>query len=163
VFLILSANYERWTLPIAVLLAVPFGLFGALLFVWLRGFSNDIYFQIGLLVLIGLAAKNAILIVEFAAQKQADGLGPAEAAVEASRLRFRPIVMTSLAFVLGVVPLVVAGGAGAASRQSMGTGVFGGMLAATFIATLFVPLFYIGLAKRRRLRALRSRPGQSHA
>jgi multidrug efflux pump len=150
VFLILSANYERWTLPIAVLLAVPFGLFGALLFVWLRGFSNDIYFQIGLLVLIGLAAKNAILIVEFAAQKQADGLGPAEAAVEASRLRFRPIVMTSLAFVLGVVPLVVAGGAGAASRQSMGTGVFGGMLAATFIATLFVPLFYVLLSRRRR-------------
>jgi HAE1 family hydrophobic/amphiphilic exporter-1/multidrug efflux pump len=152
VFLILSANYERWSLPIAVLLAVPFGLFGALLFVWLRGFSNDIYFQIGLLVLIGLAAKNAILIVEFAAQKQADGLEPAEAAAEASRLRFRPIVMTSLAFVLGVVPLVIATGAGAASRQSMGTGVFGGMIAATFIATLFVPLFYT-LLRRRRERA----------
>jgi HAE1 family hydrophobic/amphiphilic exporter-1/multidrug efflux pump len=150
VFLILSANYERWSLPIAVLLAVPFGLFGALLFVWLRGFTNDIYFQIGLLVLIGLAAKNAILIVEFAAQKQADGLEPAEAAAEASRLRFRPIVMTSLAFVLGVVPLVVAGGAGAASRQSMGTGVFGGMLAATFIATLFVPLFFVLLSRRRK-------------
>jgi HAE1 family hydrophobic/amphiphilic exporter-1/multidrug efflux pump len=150
VFLILSANYERWTLPIAVLLAVPFGLFGALLFVWLRGMNNDIYFQIGLLVLIGLAAKNAILIVEFAAQKQADGLAPAEAAIEASRLRFRPIVMTSLAFVLGVVPLAVATGAGAAARQSMGTGVLGGMLAATFIATLFVPMFFVLVSRKRR-------------
>jgi multidrug efflux pump len=150
VFLILSANYERWALPVAVLLAVPFGLLGALIFVWLRGFSNDIYFQIGLLVLIGLAAKNAILIVEFAAQKQADGLSAADAAIEASRLRFRPIVMTSLAFILGTLPLVVASGAGAASRQSMGTGVVGGMLAATFIATLFIPMFYTLLARRHR-------------
>jgi len=150
VFLILSANYERWALPVAVLLAVPFGMFGALLFVFLRHFSNDIYFQIGLLVLIGLAAKNAILIVEFAAQKQADGLEAGDAAIEASRLRFRPIVMTSLAFILGTMPLVVASGAGAASRQSMGTGVVGGMLAATFIATLFIPMFYMLLARRHR-------------
>jgi multidrug efflux pump subunit AcrB len=150
VFLILSANYERWSLPVAVLLAVPFGLFGALVFVWLRGFSNDIYFQIGLLVLIGLAAKNAILIVEFAAQKQAEGLEAGDAAVEAARLRFRPIVMTSLAFILGTVPLAVAVGAGAAARQSMGTGVVGGMIAATFIATLFIPMFYMLLARRRR-------------
>jgi multidrug efflux pump subunit AcrB len=150
VFLILSANYERWSLPIAVLLAVPFGLFGALLFVFLRHFSNDIYFQIGLLVLIGLAAKNAILIVEFAAQKQADGLEAGDAAIEASRLRFRPIVMTSLAFILGTLPLVIASGAGAASRQSMGTGVVGGMLAATFVATLFIPMFYMLLARRHR-------------
>jgi HAE1 family hydrophobic/amphiphilic exporter-1/multidrug efflux pump len=149
VFLILSANYERWSLPVAVLLAVPFALLGALLAVLLRGMSNDVYFQIGLLVLIGLAAKNAILIVEFAAQEMAKGLTPAAAAVEAARLRFRPIVMTSLAFVLGVVPLVVATGAGGAARQSMGTGVFGGMLLATFVATVFIPLFFVLVTTRR--------------
>jgi HAE1 family hydrophobic/amphiphilic exporter-1/multidrug efflux pump len=148
VFLILSANYERWSLPAAVLLAVPFGLLGALTAVFVRDFSNDVYFQIGLLVLIGLAAKNAILIVEFAAQEQAKGLSPIEAAFEAARLRFRPIVMTSLAFVLGVVPLVLATGAGASARRSMGTGVFGGMLAATFIATVFIPLFFVLLSRR---------------
>ncbi len=149
VFLILSANYERWSLPAAVLLAVPFALFGALLAVLLRGMSNDIYFQIGLVTLIGLAAKNAILIVEFAAQNQAKGLSAVDAAIEAARQRFRPIIMTSLAFVLGVVPLVIATGAGAAARRSMGTGVFGGMLAATFIATLFIPLFFTLLARKR--------------
>jgi HAE1 family hydrophobic/amphiphilic exporter-1/multidrug efflux pump len=153
VFLILSANYERWSLPAAVLLAVPFGLLGALTAVYLRDFSNDVYFQIGLLVLIGLAAKNAILIVEFAAQEQAKGLSPVDAALEAARLRFRPIVMTSLAFVLGVLPLVLAGGAGAAARRSMGTGVFGGMLAATFIATVFIPLFFVLLSRRKAMRA----------
>jgi multidrug efflux pump subunit AcrB len=153
VFLILSANYERWSLPAAVLLAVPFGLLGALTAVYLRNFSNDVYFQIGLLVLIGLAAKNAILIVEFAAQEQAKGLSPVDAALEAARLRFRPIVMTSLAFVLGVLPLVLAGGAGAAARRSMGTGVFGGMLAATFIATVFIPLFFVLLSRRKATRA----------
>jgi multidrug efflux pump len=149
VFLILSANYERWSLPAAVLLAVPFGLFGALVAVFLRNFSNDVYFQVGLLVLIGLAAKNAILIVGFAVQEQAKGLSPVDAALEAARLRFRPIVMTSLAFVLGVVPLVLATGAGAAARRSMGTGVFGGMLAATFIATIFIPLFFVLLTRRK--------------
>jgi HAE1 family hydrophobic/amphiphilic exporter-1/multidrug efflux pump len=152
VFLILSANYERWSLPAAVLLAVPFGLLGALTAILLRNFSNDVYFQIGLLVLIGLAAKNAILIVEFAAQEQAKGLSPIDAALEAARLRFRPIVMTSLAFVLGVLPLVLASGAGAAARRSMGTGVFGGMLAATFIATIFIPLFFVLLSRRRARR-----------
>ena len=148
VFLILSANYERWSLPAAVLLSVPFALFGALVAVTLRGMNNDVYFQIGLVVLIGLAAKNAILIVEFAAQKQAEGMAKLDAAVEAARLRFRPIVMTSVAFVLGVLPLVLATGAGAAARRSMGTGVFGGMLAATFVATLFIPLFYVLLRRR---------------
>jgi len=149
-FLILAAQFERWTLPMAVLLSVPFAVLGALAAVLLRGTNNDIYFQIGLVVLIGLAAKNAILIVEFAAQKQEEGLPVREAALEAARLRFRPIVMTSLAFVLGVLPLVLAGGAGAGARQSMGTGVFGGMLAATFIATLFVPLFYVLLTRERK-------------
>ena len=141
-FLILAAQYERWSLPVAVLLAVPFALLGALLLVLARGMSNDIYFQIGLVTLIGLAAKNAILIVEFASQNMAQGMNAWEAAAAAARQRFRPIVMTSLAFVLGVLPLAIATGAGAAARRSMGTGVLGGMLAATFIATLFVPLFF---------------------
>ncbi len=150
VYLILAALYERWGVPLAVLLAVPFALTGALLFVFLRGMQNDIYFQIGLVVLIGLAAKNAILIAEFAMQGMEQGKSAAEAAAEAARLRFRPIVMTSLAFVLGVVPLVIATGAGAAARQSMGTGVFGGMLVATFVAPIFVPLFFALLARKPR-------------
>ena len=148
-FLILSANYERWSLPVAVLLSVPFALLGALLAIFALGMSNDIYFQIGLVTLIGLAAKNAILIVEFAAQNTSRGMTPYDAAVAAARQRFRPIVMTSLAFVLGVMPLAIATGAGAAARRSMGTGVMGGMLAATFIATLFVPLFFTLLARRK--------------
>ncbi len=148
VYLILAALYERWRLPAAVLLAVPFAIAGALGYVFLRGMENDIYFQIGLVVLIGLAAKNAILIVEFAQHGLLAGKPALEAAVDAARLRFRPIVMTSLAFVLGVVPLVFASGAGAAARRSMGTGVFGGMLAATFIATIFVPLFFTLFARR---------------
>jgi multidrug efflux pump subunit AcrB len=163
VFLILSANYERWSLPVAVLLAVPFALLGALVAVLARGMSNDVYFQIGLVTLIGLAAKNAILIVEFAQQNAAQGMSLYDAAMTAARQRFRPIVMTSLAFVLGVVPLVVATGAGAAARQSMGTGVFGGMLAATFVATLFVPWFFIALARKRRRGALEQRPGETRA
>ncbi|MDA0188845.1 MAG: multidrug efflux RND transporter permease subunit [Proteobacteria bacterium] len=151
VFLILAAQYEKWSLPIAVVMAVPFALMGALTAIWVRGMPNDIYFQIGLVVLIGLASKNAILIVEFAAQKYSEGMGVAEAAIEAARLRLRPIIMTSLAFVLGVFPLVKASGAGAAARQSMGTGVFGGMLAATFIATLFVPLFFKWLERGKQI------------
>ena len=158
VFLILSANYERWSLPVAVLLSVPFALLGALLAVLFRGMSNDVYFQIGLVTLIGLAAKNAILIVEFAAQNTAQGMSAFDAAVAAARQRFRPIVMTSLAFVLGVLPLAVATGAGGAARRSMGTGVEGGMLAATFVATLFVPLFFILLTERRGKRARRAAP-----
>lgn len=150
VFLILAAQYEKWSLPVAVIMAVPFALMGALTAVWLRNMPNDIYFQIGLVVLIGLASKNAILIVEFAAQKYAEGMSAVDAAVEAARLRFRPIVMTSLAFVLGVFPLVKATGAGAAARQSMGTGVFGGMIAATFIATIFVPLFFKWLERGKQ-------------
>jgi multidrug efflux pump len=159
VFLILSANYERWSLPVAVLLSVPFALLGAFLAVLFRGMSNDVYFQIGLVTLIGLAAKNAILIVEFAAQNAAQGMPAFDAAVAAARQRFRPIVMTSLAFVLGVLPLAVATGAGGAARRSMGTGVEGGMLAATFVATLFVPLFFILLTERRAKRARRAAQG----
>jgi len=153
VFLILAALYERWLLPFAVVMAVPFAVAGALGLVALRGLENDIYFQIGLVVLIGLAAKNAILIVEFAQQGFLEGKGAAEAALNAARLRFRPIVMTSLAFVLGVMPLMIATGAGAGARRSMGTGVVGGMLAATFIATIFVPLFFVVVARRRKPRA----------
>ena len=142
VFLILAAQYERWSLPLAVLTAVPFALFGAILAIWVRGIENDIYFQIGLVTLIGLAAKNAILIVEFAAQRHREGLSIYDAALEAARLRFRPIVMTSLAFILGVLPLAISTGAGSASRHSIGTGVIGGMIAATALAIIFVPLFF---------------------
>lgn len=146
VFLILAAQFETWALPLAVIMAVPFALVGALLAVMFRGMPNDIYFQIGLVTLVGLAAKNAILIVEFASQKLEEGLPIKQAAIEAARLRFRPIVMTSMAFVLGIVPLVIATGAGAAARRSMGTGVFGGMLLATFIATIFIPMFFTWLS-----------------
>jgi len=150
VFLILAALYERWRVPLAVLAAVPFAVWGALGFVALRGLENDIYFQIGLVVLIGLAAKNAILIVEFAQQGFLEGMSATEAALNAARLRFRPIIMTSLAFVLGVLPLMFSSGAGAGARRSMGTGVVGGMLAATFVATIFVPLFFVLVARRRK-------------
>ncbi len=151
VYLILAALYERWRLPSAVVLAVPFAVLGALGLVWLRGMENDIYFQIGLVVLIGLAAKNAILIVEFAQQGLLDGMSAKDAALQAARLRFRPIVMTSLAFVFGVMPLSIASGAGSAARRSMGTGVVGGMLVATFVATIFVPLFFTLFARRQRV------------
>ena len=150
VFLVLAALYESWSIPFAVILAIPFGILGALLAIWIRGLTNDIYFQIGLVTLIGLAAKNAILIVEFANQRYAAGESLQDAALEAAHLRFRPIIMTSVAFILGVFPLVVATGAGAASRNSIGTGVFGGMLAATFLAIFFVPLFFVIIGKIAR-------------
>ena len=150
VFLILAAQYERWSLPLAVLTAVPFAVLGALLAIWWRGLDNDVYFQIGLVTLIGLAAKNAILSIEFATQRHRQGLSVYDAAIEAARLRFRPIVMTSLAFVLGVLPLAISTGAGSASRHSIGTGVIGGMLAATFVAILFVPLFFRLLTPARK-------------
>jgi multidrug efflux pump len=151
VFLILAALYERWRLPTAVVLAVPFAVLGALGLVWMRGMENDIYFQIGLVVLIGLAAKNAILIVEFAQQALLEGMSAKDAALQAARLRFRPIVLPSLAFVFGVMPLAIASGAGSAARRSMGTGVVGGMLLATFVATIFVPLFFTVFARRQRM------------
>jgi multidrug efflux pump len=142
VFLILAAQYEKWSLPVGVLLAVPFALFGALLAVLLRGLSNDVYFQIGLTMLVALAAKNAILIFEFAVLNRESGMSAYDAAMTAARERLRPIVMTSLAFILGCVPLAIAVGASENSRHSIGTGVIGGMLAATVIAIFFIPLFY---------------------
>jgi hydrophobe/amphiphile efflux-1 (HAE1) family protein len=149
VFLILAAQYERWSLPLAVLLALPFGTFGALVAVWARGLTSDVYFQIGLVTLLGLAAKNAILIVEFALLKHEEGLSAAASAIEGARLRFRPILMTSLAFIFGVLPLAISTGAGASARHSVGTGVMGGMLAATFLAIFFVPLFFKVIFDRR--------------
>jgi multidrug efflux pump len=142
VFLILAAQYEKWSLPFSVMVAVPFGVFGALLAVLLRGLENDVYFQISLVTLIALAAKNAILIVEFAVLKHQEGLAVIDAALKAVKLRFRPIVMTSLAFILGCVPLAISTGAGANSRHSIGTGVIGGMLGAMLLAIFFVPLAF---------------------
>ena len=142
IFLILSAQYERWSLPFVVILSVPFAVFGALLAIWMRGLNNDLYFQIGLVTLIGLAAKNAILIVEFAVLKVEEGLSYAKAAVAAAILRFRPIVMTSLAFTFGVLPLAISTGAGSGSRHAIGTGMIGGMILSTFVATLFVPMMF---------------------
>ncbi len=143
VFLFLAALYESWTIPFAVVMAVPFGLFGALLAVYLRGYAYDVYTQIGIVTLIGLAAKNAILIVEFARLRRMEGKSIYDSAVEAARLRLRPILMTSFAFILGVVPLALATGAGAASRRALGTTVFGGMNAATLLAVFFVPAFFV--------------------
>jgi HAE1 family hydrophobic/amphiphilic exporter-1/multidrug efflux pump len=163
VFLILAAQYEKWSLPLSVLLALPFGMFGALAAIWIKNglstlsfivpgmqmitgqigrLTNDVYFQIGLVTLLGLAAKNAILIVEFAVMKHHEGMSASAAALEAARLRFRPILMTSLAFILGVLPLAISTGAGAGARHSVGTGVMGGMIAATFLAIFFVPMFF---------------------
>lgn len=150
VFLILAALYERWTLPLAVLMVVPLALFGALLAVWLRGMNNDIYFQIGLVTLVGLSVKNSVLIVEFAARHQHQGMSAADAALTALRLRFRPIVMTSLTFILGCLPLAISIGAGAEARRSIGTGVIGGMLVATVLALFLVPAFYYIVESRRR-------------
>jgi multidrug efflux pump len=159
VFLILAAQYEKWTLPLSVLLALPFGTFGALVAIWAKNLigpffgasplTNDVYFQIGLVTLLGLAAKNAILIVEYAVLKHAEGLSASASAIEAARLRFRPILMTSLAFILGVLPLAISTGAGAGARHSVGTGVMGGMIAATLLAVFHVPLFFKVLYDRR--------------
>jgi multidrug efflux pump subunit AcrB len=143
VFLILAAQYEKWSLPLSVLLGIPIGLVGAYGATLLRGLNSDIFLQIGLLTLVGLAAKNAILIVEFCVTQRASGKSLTDAAVEAARQRFRPILMTSFTFILGCVPLAISTGAGAGSRISIGTGVIGGMLAATLLLIFFVPLFYV--------------------
>jgi len=153
VFLVLAALYESWAVPIAVLLVVPLGVLGAVLLTMLRGFSADVYFNVGLVTIIGLSAKNAILIVEFAIEAEAEGKNAWEATMEAVKLRLRPIIMTSLAFILAMVPLVIATGAGAASRRAVGTGVMGGMIAATILGIFFIPLFYVAVRKwmtRRR-------------
>ena len=143
VFLCLAALYESWSIPVSVMLVVPLGVFGAVAAAHLRLLPNDVYFQVGLLTTVGLSAKNAILIVEFARELYDDGMDLLEATVEAARQRFRPIIMTSMAFTLGVLPLAISTGAGAASRQAIGTSVMGGMISATVLAIFFVPLFYV--------------------
>ncbi|MDB5442919.1 MAG: hydrophobe/amphiphile efflux family protein, partial [Phenylobacterium sp.] len=169
VFLCLAALYESWSVPFAVLLVIPLGLVGAAIAVMLRGLSNDVYFQVGLLTTMGLSAKNAILIIEFAEGAERQGKGPVEAAVEAARTRLRPILMTSLAFIFGVFPLAIATGAGAQSRIAIGTAVIGGMLTATVLAIFFVPMFFVLVRKvfrRRRKEAGETPPkpaGQAEA
>jgi len=147
VFLCLAALYESWSIPVSVLLVVPLGMLGTVVFSMLRGMPNDIYFKIGLITVIGLAAKNAILIIEFAVEQQAQGKTLREATIEASHLRLRPILMTSIAFILGVFPLFISSGAGANSRHSIGTGVIGGMLFATFLGLLLIPVFYVSVRR----------------
>jgi multidrug efflux pump subunit AcrB len=153
VFLCLAALYESWLIPVAILLVIPLGVVGALIAANLRGFYNDVYFQVGLLTIIGLAAKNAILIVEFAVDGQKAGLSPLEAAITAARQRLRPILMTSIAFIAGVFPLAISTGAGAGGQNDIGTGVIGGMITATVFAIFLVPLFFVavrgGLGKRK--------------
>jgi len=148
VYLCLAALYESWTVPISVMLVIPLGVIGAILAASLRGLYNDIYFQVGLLTIIGLSSKNAILIVEFAEDARRRGVAVRDAALGAARLRLRPILMTSLAFIAGVSPLALAGGAGAASQHDIGTGVIGGMITATFLAIFLVPLFFLLIGTR---------------
>jgi multidrug efflux pump len=150
VFLCLSALYESWSIPFAVLLAVPLGVLGAVLGATLRGMPNDVFFKVGLITVIGLSAKNAILIIEFAKDLHAQGMDLIEATLQAVHLRFRPILMTSIAFILGVLPLVVSTGAGSASQRAIGTGVMGGMFTATFLAIFFIPVFFVVVRRRFR-------------
>ncbi len=143
IFLCVAALYESWPIPIANLLMLPLGLFGAVLATWLRGMHNDVYFQIGFLTTLGLTTKNAILIIQFAQQRMAHGEGLIEATLGAVRVRFRPVIMTSLAFFFGVLPLAIASGAGAGAMNAIGTAVTGGMLSATFIDLFYIPLFFV--------------------
>src|SRR5262245_24133458 len=161
VFLVLAAQYESWIDPAAVILTVPMALVGIVIALAVRRFPNDLYTQIGLVLMIALAAKNAILIVEFARELKAEGMATVDAAVEATRRRFRPILMTSIAFILGVVPLLTATGAGAASQQSLGTVVFGGMIASTLLAIPFVPVFYIMMQRVSETLGKRARLGKA--
>jgi multidrug efflux pump len=160
VFLCLAALYESWSIPLSVILVVPLGVLGVVLATLLRGFANDVYFKVGLITIIGLSAKNAVLIIEFAKDLQAQGRSAVDAVLQAAHLRFRPIIMTSMAFILGVMPLFVASGAGSASQRAIGTGVMGGMFTATLLAVLFVPVFFVvvrrwfhGSDRQRRLYA----------
>jgi multidrug efflux pump len=143
VFLALAALYESWSIPFAVILVVPLGILGAVLAVTLRGLPNDVFFKVGLIATIGLSSKNAILIIEFARKLHDEGMDLVDATLEACRLRFRPILMTSLAFILGVLPLAISTGAGAQSRHAIGTGVMGGMIGATVLAVFLVPVFFV--------------------
>jgi multidrug efflux pump len=147
VFLCLAALYESWSIPMAVLLVVPLGILGSLLGVTMRDLPNDVFFKVGLITIIGLSAKNAILIIEFALELQRKGMGLMDATLQACHLRFRPIIMTSLAFILGVLPLTLASGAGAASQRAIGTGVMSGMITATVLAVFFVPVFFVVVSK----------------
>jgi multidrug efflux pump len=166
VFLCLAALYESWSIPFAVMLSVPIGIFGALLAATMLGQANDVYFKVGLLTTIGLAAKNAILIIEFALERQASGMNLVEATLEAARQRLRPILMTSLAFILGVTPLAFASGAGSGAQNSIGIGVMGGMIASTALGLIFVPLLFVivrtvfkgGHVKRNALQEADSTP-----
>jgi multidrug efflux pump len=165
IFLCLAALYESWSVPFSVMLAVPLGVLGALMAAYVRGLENDVYFQVGLLTTIGLSAKNAILIVEFAKRRYDKGKDLVEATVNACRLRLRPIIMTSLAFMLGVLPLAISTGAGANSRHAIGTGVLGGMLSATVLAIVFIPLFFVvvmRLFKSHRALEITAVPVQEH-
>jgi multidrug efflux pump len=143
VFLCLAALYESWSIPMSVILVVPLGVLGVVLAASFRGLSNDIYFKVGLITVIGLSAKNAVLIIEFAKDLHAQGKSTVDAVLEAAHLRFRPILMTSMAFILGVLPLVLSSGAGSASQRAIGTGVMGGMFTATLLAVFFVPVFFV--------------------
>lgn len=160
VFLCLAALYESWSIPFAVLLIIPLGLIGAIAFVTLRGLTNDVYLQIGLLTTMGLAAKNAILMIEFAEQAERKGARVIDAALEAAKIRLRPILMTSFAFIFGVLPLAISTGAGANSRIAIGTAVIGGMLSATFLAIFYIPLFFVLVRRgvRDGIAKLRGRP-----
>jgi multidrug efflux pump len=162
VFLCLAALYESWSIPAAVLLVVPLGIVGAVLATWLRGLDNDVYFQVGLLTTVGLSAKNAILIVEFAKENFDRGMGLAESAVAAARERLRPILMTSLAFVLGVLPLAVSSGAGSGGQNAIGTGVAGGMLSATFLAIFLVPVFFVVALRLFKVKPAKSGEEPAH-
>jgi multidrug efflux pump len=161
VFLCLAALYESWSIPLAVLLVVPLGVLGAVVGVTLRGMPNDVFFKVGLITVIGLSAKNAILIIEFAKDLYAQGKGLIEATLEAAHLRFRPILMTSIAFILGVLPLVISSGAGSASQRAIGTGVMFGMISATVLAVLFVPAFFV--AVRRVFKGRQTPPADAAA
>jgi multidrug efflux pump len=169
VFLCLAALYESWSIPLAVILVVPLGVLGVVLGANVRGLENDVFFKVGLITIIGLSAKNAVLIIEFAKDLQAHGKGVVEAVLEAAHLRFRPILMTSLAFILGVLPLVLASGAGSASQRAIGTGVMGGMITATLLAVFFVPIFFVVVrrffkgSERQRRRDAHESENSGHA